>query len=68
MHICYGHAEHAVVKVGEVVKAGEMIGKAGFARAPHVHFMINDDAPVKGVYRGVGDRDPAPFLKFALAA
>jgi murein DD-endopeptidase MepM/ murein hydrolase activator NlpD len=58
LHICYGHGEHATVKVGEIVEAGRVIGKAGWAVVPHVHFMLNDDAPVNGLYRGVGDRDP----------
>lgn len=65
LHLGYGHAEHATVKVGQVVEAGEVVGKAGYARTPHVHFMVNDDAPVNGLYRGVGDRDPRPFLDYA---
>lgn len=65
LHLGYGHAEHATVKEGQTVEAGQVIGKAGFARAPHVHFMINDDPPVNGKYRGVGDRDPKPFLTYA---
>lgn len=66
LNICYGHAEHATVKVGDVVEAGQVIGRAGFARASHVHFMLNDDAPVNGLYRGVGDRDPRPTLDWVL--
>lgn len=27
--------------------------------------MVNDDPPVNGLYRGVGDRDPKPYLQFA---
>ncbi len=65
LHFCYGHAEHATVKVGDTVQAGQVIGKAGFARAWHLHFMVNDDKPVNGVYRGVGDRDPKPYLDYA---
>lgn len=65
LHLGYGHAEHATVKVGDVVDAGQVIGKAGYARAPHVHFMVNDDPPVNGLYRGVGDRDPRPILDYA---
>jgi murein DD-endopeptidase MepM/ murein hydrolase activator NlpD len=64
LHFGYGHAEHATVKVGDVVEAGQVIGKAGFARAPHVHFLVNDDPPVNGLYRGVGDRDPRPILDY----
>lgn len=65
LHFGYGHAEHATVKVGDVVEAGRVIGSAGFARAWHVHFMVNDDPPVNGLYRGVGDRDPMPYLTYA---
>jgi murein DD-endopeptidase MepM/ murein hydrolase activator NlpD len=66
LHFGYGHGEHATVKVGDVVEAGQVIGKAGWAVVPHVHFMVNDDAPVNGLYRGVGDRDPRPVLDFVL--
>jgi murein DD-endopeptidase MepM/ murein hydrolase activator NlpD len=68
LHLCYGHGEHATVKAGDIVEAGQVIGKAGFARAWHVHFMVNDDPPVNGLYRGVGDRDPKPYLDFAKGA
>lgn len=66
----YGHTEEATVKEGDTVHAGQVIGHIGWARAPHIHLMINDDPPVKLVdgslfYRGVGDRDPASFLAFA---
>jgi murein DD-endopeptidase MepM/ murein hydrolase activator NlpD len=61
----YGHTEGATVRPGDVVRAGDAIGRVGWARAPHVHFMVNDDAPVDGFYRGVGDRDPSPYLRFA---
>jgi hypothetical protein len=27
--------------------------------------MVNDNPPVSGFYRGVGDRDPRPILDFA---
>jgi hypothetical protein len=65
MHFGYGHAEHALVEVDDEVKAGQPIAWAGWARAPHTHFMVNDDNPVDGLYRGVGDRDPMPFLDYA---
>jgi murein DD-endopeptidase MepM/ murein hydrolase activator NlpD len=58
MHIGYGHAEHARVSVGQVVRAGTVLGKAGLANAWHVHFMINGG----GTIRGIGDRDPRPYL------
>jgi murein DD-endopeptidase MepM/ murein hydrolase activator NlpD len=61
----YGHAEHPTVKVGSRVRAGQVIGRAGLANAWHVHFMVNDDKPVDGFYRGTGDRDPRPFLDYA---
>lgn len=62
MHFGYGHAEHATVRVGQKVKAGQRIGRAGFARAAHVHFMAN----IGNTLRGVGDRDPMPFVRYAL--
>jgi murein DD-endopeptidase MepM/ murein hydrolase activator NlpD len=62
LNICYGHAEHPTVRVGEQVKAGEIIGRAGLANAWHIHLMVNDNADV----RGVGDRDPRPFYRYAM--
>lgn len=61
MHIGYGHAEHARVREGEIVKAGEVIGLAGLAVAWHCHWMINGGDTT----RGVGDRDPRPFSDYA---
>jgi hypothetical protein len=61
INMCYGHAEGAVVKVGQHVHAGQRIGHAGFANAWHVHFMINDNSDT----RGVGDRDPRPLIDYA---
>ncbi len=60
----YGHAEHATVKVGQKVRAGDLLGHAGLANAWHVHFMVHDET--EGM-RGVGDRDPRPFLNYAKA-
>lgn len=66
LNICYGHAEHAKVKVGDVVQAGQPIGKAGLAVVPHIHFMVNALVPDPSSFvRGIGDRDPAPFYKYA---
>jgi murein DD-endopeptidase MepM/ murein hydrolase activator NlpD len=67
MHFAYGHAEKAVVREGQDVRAGQVLGMIGFARAWHTHFMVND-IPRQDVtphYRGVGDRDPQPFLQYA---
>lgn len=61
MHFGYGHAENAVVRVGQKVKAGQKLGHAGFANAWHLHFMVNGG----GTARGTGDRDPMPFVDFA---
>lgn len=66
LHICYGHAEHARVKVGSKVRAGQVIGRAGLAVVPHVHLMVNGlRADASGFVRGVGDRDPRPFYDYA---
>jgi hypothetical protein len=43
------------------VKAGQKIGHAGFANAWHIHFMVNGG----GHTRGIGDRDPLPFINHA---
>lgn len=62
LRFCYGHAEHPLVKPGDLVKAGQPICRAGLANAWHFHFMVNgrrDD-------RGVGDRDPWPFIAYAM--
>jgi murein DD-endopeptidase MepM/ murein hydrolase activator NlpD len=61
MNLCYGHAEGATVKAGQTVNPGDVIGRAGFANAWHVHFMVNDNPDT----RGVGDRDPKPILDYA---
>jgi murein DD-endopeptidase MepM/ murein hydrolase activator NlpD len=61
MHFGYGHAEGARVKVGDTVRAGQVIGRAGLANAYHVHFMVNGG----GTTRGTGDRDPRPFVVYA---
>ncbi len=63
LHFGYGHAEKALVKVGQTVKAGQPIGHAGFANAWHIHFMVN----AGGTLRGVGDRDPMPYVLYAMA-
>jgi murein DD-endopeptidase MepM/ murein hydrolase activator NlpD len=64
----YGHAENAKCDVGDVVKAGQVICHAGFARAWHFHFMVN--AGTAQFWdgqrpRGVGDRNPWPFIQYA---
>jgi hypothetical protein len=59
----YGHAEGATVSVGDVVEAGDVIGRAGWAVLPHIHLMANARTDAKGV----GDRDPMPFVKYAIA-
>lgn len=62
LHIGYGHAEQATVRVGQTVRAGQKIGHAGFANAWHVHLMVNGG----GTDRGIGDRDPLPFVEYAI--
>jgi murein DD-endopeptidase MepM/ murein hydrolase activator NlpD len=62
LNFCYGHAEHPVVKAGQHVKAGEVIGRAGMAVAWHVHAMVN----ARGDDRGLGDRDPMPYVRYAM--
>lgn len=61
-HIGYGHCEHARVKVGEVVQAGEVIALAGLAVAWHVHLMYNHGKTL----RGVGSIDPRAILDYSV--
>jgi murein DD-endopeptidase MepM/ murein hydrolase activator NlpD len=62
-HVCYGHAEKAVVKVGDVVEAGHQLGHAGFANAWHVHLMHNDGNVGN---RGIGNLNPEPLLAYTI--
>ncbi len=64
----YGHAEDSRVEIGQTVKAGEVICRAGFANAWHFHFMCNggDKRRAGGGYSGVGDRDPWPYVDWAI--
>lgn len=62
MKLCYGHAEHARVHVGDTVEPGEVIGLAGLAVIPHTHFMVH----MRRDLRGVGDRDPMPIVSYAI--
>jgi murein DD-endopeptidase MepM/ murein hydrolase activator NlpD len=61
LHFGYGHAEHATVRVGQVVRGGQQIGRAGMANAWHIHFMVNRG----GHRRGIGDHDPMPYVRHA---
>lgn len=61
-HIGYGHCEHARVRVGEVLQAGEAIALAGFAKAWHIHLMYNDGSTSKGI----GNRDPRAILDYSI--
>lgn len=61
MHIGYGHAEHATVRVGQIVEAGDQVARAGLAVTNHVHWMINGGH----TNLGIGDRDPRPFYEYA---
>lgn len=63
MHIGYGHNEKAIVKVGQIVRAGERVARAGFANAWHIHLMVNDG---KQGTRGVGNIDPLPLVNYAV--
>lgn len=52
----YAHCEKVLVKVGQVVRRGELIalvGSTGMSTGPHVHFeVVHDNRPV----------NPAPFV------
>lgn len=62
-HLGYGHAEKAVVRVGQIVQSGDKIGHSGFANAWHIHFMLNDGSTSKGI----GNRDPQAIVDYAQA-
>lgn len=61
-HIGYGHCEHARVRVGDVVNAGEVIALAGKAVIYHVHLMVNDGSTMKGI----GNINPRPYLDYSI--
>lgn len=61
-HIGYGHVEHAKVKQGDVVEAGDAIALAGFAKAWHIHLMYNDGSTSKGI----GNIDPRAILDYTV--
>lgn len=60
----YGHAEGMRVKRGDVVEAGDVIARAGLAVIYHIHLMVNGGRYAKT--QGRGDRDPRPFLDYAV--
>lgn len=62
MHIGYGHCEHAVVREGQIVDAGEQLARVGLAVTHHTHLMVNDG----GTTKGIGTRDPRPMLDYAM--
>jgi murein DD-endopeptidase MepM/ murein hydrolase activator NlpD len=64
--IGYGHTEKSSVRVGQKVLAGQRIGRIGFANAPHIHLMVRGPNVGGGRPMGIGDRDPAPYLSYAL--
>ena len=54
---CYGHQSVLMVKVGDQVKQGQVIGlvgSTGYSTGPHLHFEIRS----QGSYL-----DPCPFLE-----
>jgi murein DD-endopeptidase MepM/ murein hydrolase activator NlpD len=62
MHIGYGHAEKAKVRVGQTVEAGDVIGHAGLAVAWHIHLMVNNGRTTKGI----GNINPEPLYRYAV--
>jgi murein DD-endopeptidase MepM/ murein hydrolase activator NlpD len=62
-HIGYGHAEKAVVRVGQELRAGAVLGHAGLANAWHVHLMHNDGTVGN---RGIGNLNPEPLLNYTI--
>jgi murein DD-endopeptidase MepM/ murein hydrolase activator NlpD len=62
MHIGYGHAEKASVRVGQRVEAGQRLGRAGLAVAWHIHLMANHGR----TFKGIGEFDPRPLVDYAI--
>jgi murein DD-endopeptidase MepM/ murein hydrolase activator NlpD len=62
-HLGYGHAEGALVHIGEVIEAGHHLGHAGLANVSHVHLMHNDG---HAGLRGVGNLNPEPLLDYTI--
>ena len=60
-HIGFGHVEKAVVKEGQVVPAGKMIARSGFANAWHVHLVYNNGTTTKGI----GNRNPRAIVEYS---
>lgn len=60
-HIGFGHAEKAIVRSGQVVKAGQQLARTGFANAWHAHLVYNDGSTTKGI----GNRDPRAIVDYA---
>lgn len=57
----YGHISEAEVKIGDIVKQGQVIAKSGnegVSSGPHVHITIRE-----GVYKGK-PVDPADYIDF----
>lgn len=67
MHIGYGHLEQPkdqpLVKVGQVIGAGHVVGIVGLAVTPHIHLMANDG---RFGNQGRGSQDPRPLLNYAV--
>lgn len=61
MHIGFGHAEKAMVRVGQTVKAGTPIGHVGYANLWHIHLMLNNG----GTGKGIGTINPRPCFDYA---
>jgi murein DD-endopeptidase MepM/ murein hydrolase activator NlpD len=47
---CYAHQARFLVKPGDVIRKGQVIGvvgSTGYATGPHVHFEVRDDGAVE---------------------
>lgn len=64
--IGYGHTEHADVRVGQTVRAGQNIGSIGWAVVGHIHLMHQRGLRWSGRPSGVGTRDPRAILDYAV--
>lgn len=66
-HIGYGHTEQPnnkpIVKVGQILEAGDQLGSLGLAVTPHIHLMANHGEVGN---QGRGTFDPRRMLDYSV--
>lgn len=66
-HIGYGHTEQPnnvpIVKVGDVLEAGDQLGSLGLAVTPHIHLVLNNTPRLND---GIGNINPRAILDYSI--